>query len=65
MMNRIPQDSFPIRKVWVEIEQAWLDDFWKLITPADFDFEKFNLGRSDEFPKIVQPCLFDFHPNDK
>ena len=23
MLERIPQDSFPVRKVWTEIEQAW------------------------------------------
>lgn len=44
MMNRIPKDSFPVRKVWNEIEQAWRDDFWKLITPAKMDFLRIKVG---------------------
>jgi type I restriction enzyme R subunit len=44
MMNRIPQDSFPVRKVWAEIEQAWQGAFWKLITPAKLDFLKIKIG---------------------
>lgn len=44
MMNRIPQDSFPVRKVWNEIEQAWRDDFWKLITPAKMEFLRIKVG---------------------
>jgi type I restriction enzyme R subunit len=44
MMNRIPQDSFPVRKVWDDIEQAWQDGFWKLITPAKIDFLRIKVG---------------------
>ena len=32
MLERIPvQDSFPIRKVWAEIEPAWADTFWTFV----------------------------------
>jgi type I restriction enzyme R subunit len=44
MMNRIPQDSFPVRKVWDDIEQAWQDGFWKLITPAKIEFLRIKVG---------------------
>ena len=38
MLQRIPQDSFPVRKVWMEIERAWSDDFWQHLTPAKLEF---------------------------
>lgn len=44
MLDRIPQDSFPVRKVWREIEQAWLDSFWTLPTPTKIDFLRLNVG---------------------
>ncbi len=44
MLDRIPQDSFPVRKVWTEIEQAWQDSFWTLITPAKIDFLRLKVG---------------------
>jgi len=30
---------------------------------ADFDFEKFNFGRRDEFPEIVLPGLVNLAPD--
>jgi type I restriction enzyme R subunit len=44
MLDRIPQDSFPVRKVWLEIEQAWQDNFWTLITPAKIEFLRLKVG---------------------
>ncbi len=44
MLNRIPQDSFPVRKVWREIEQAWEDGFWTLVTPAKINFLRVKVG---------------------
>jgi type I restriction enzyme R subunit len=44
MLDRIPQDSFPVRKVWTEIEQAWDDSFWTLITPAKIEFLRLKVG---------------------
>jgi type I restriction enzyme R subunit len=44
MLERIPQDSFPVRKVWREIEQAWEDGFWTLITSARIDFLRVRVG---------------------
>ena len=44
MLDRIPQDSFPVRKVWTEIEQTWLDGFWTHITPVKIDFLRLKVG---------------------
>ena len=44
MLHRIPADSFPVRKVWAEVEPAWRDDFWKLITPAKLDFLRLRVA---------------------
>jgi type I restriction enzyme R subunit len=44
MLDRIPQDSFPVRKVWAEIEPAWEDGFWTLLTPARIDFLRLKVG---------------------
>jgi len=50
MMNRIPQDSFPVRKVWDDIEQAWQDGFWKLITRRKLNFCGSRSGRYCDSP---------------
>ena len=44
MLDRIPQDSFPVRKVWLEIEQSWQDSFWTLITPVKIEFLRLRIG---------------------
>jgi type I restriction enzyme R subunit len=44
MIARIPVDSFPIRRVWTDIEQAWGEDFWQLVTPAKVDFLRLQIS---------------------
>lgn len=44
MLDRVPEDSFPVRKVWAEIEPAWQDEFWTLITPARIEFLRVKVG---------------------
>ena len=44
MMTRIPRDSFPVKKVWLQIAPAWEDDFWTLITPAKLDFLRLQVA---------------------
>ena len=44
MMARVPRDSFPVRKVWLQVAQAWEDDFWTLITPAKLDFLRLHVA---------------------
>ena len=44
MMDRIPRDSFPVKKVWLQVAPAWEDDFWTLITPAKLDFLRLQVA---------------------
>jgi type I restriction enzyme R subunit len=38
MIARVPNESFPVKKVWLQVASAWENDFWKLITPTKLDF---------------------------
>jgi type I restriction enzyme R subunit len=38
MIERIPRDSFPVRKVWTEVESAWTDSFWLHATRERIQF---------------------------
>jgi len=44
MVARVPLDSFPVKKVWLQVGQAWEDDFWTLITLAKMDFLRFHIA---------------------
>jgi type I restriction enzyme R subunit len=44
MVGRVPCDSFPVKKVLSDIEQAWEDAFWTLLTPAKIDFLRLKVG---------------------
>jgi type I restriction enzyme R subunit len=44
MMTRVPRDSFPVKKVWLQVAPAWEDDFWALITPARLDFLRLHVA---------------------
>ena len=44
MVARVPGDSFPVKKVWLQVGQAWEDDFWTLITPARLDFLRLHVA---------------------
>ncbi len=44
MMARVPRDSFPVKKVWLQVAPAWEDDFWRLITPAKLDFLRLHVA---------------------
>ncbi len=44
MMARVPQDSFPVKKVWLQVSPAWQDDFWTLITPTKLDFLRLHVA---------------------
>ena len=43
-MVRIPRDSFPVKKVWLQVAPAWEDDFWTLITPTKLDFLRLQVA---------------------
>ena len=44
MISRIPTESFPVRKVWGEIEEAWNESFWIYITLAKINFLGLKVG---------------------
>jgi type I restriction enzyme, R subunit len=44
MMARVPRDSFPVKKVWLQVAQAWEDDFWTFITPSKLDFLRLHVA---------------------
>jgi type I restriction enzyme R subunit len=44
MLERIPQDSFPVKKAWVQIADAWKDDFWQLVTPKKSEFLRLQVA---------------------
>jgi type I restriction enzyme, R subunit len=44
MLDRIPQDSFPVKKAWVQIADAWKDDFWQLVTPKKSEFLRLQVA---------------------
>jgi len=44
MMARVPLDSFPVKKLWMQVALAWEDDFWTLITPAKLDFLRLHIA---------------------
>jgi type I restriction enzyme, R subunit len=44
MLDRVPRDSFPVKKVWMQIAQAWEDDFWQLVTPAKVEFLRLKVA---------------------
>ena len=43
-IGRIPQESFPVKKVMHEVESAWNDDFWNLMTPAKAEFLRLKVA---------------------
>jgi type I restriction enzyme R subunit len=44
MVGRVPRDSFPVKKVWLQIAHVWEDDFWTLISPAKLDFLRLHVA---------------------
>ncbi len=44
MIERIPVKSFPVCKVWAEIEQAWSDAFWSFLTKDKIAFLRLKVG---------------------
>ncbi|MFZ0680267.1 DEAD/DEAH box helicase family protein [Candidatus Binatus sp.] len=44
MVARVPRDSFPVKKVWLQVAPAWEDDFWTLITPVKLDFLRLQVA---------------------
>jgi type I restriction enzyme R subunit len=43
-IERIPRESFPVKKVLHEVDSAWKDEFWNLMTPAKADFLRLKVA---------------------
>ncbi|MDR3577852.1 MAG: DEAD/DEAH box helicase family protein [Anaerolineaceae bacterium] len=41
---RIPRDSFTVKKVLPEIEEAWQENFWGYLTTSKLDFLRLKVG---------------------
>jgi len=44
MIALIPTDSFSVKRIYPEIEQAWDDGFWRYLTPDKVAFLRFKVG---------------------
>lgn len=44
MLQRVPVDSFPVRKVWTQVEGAWSDGFWLGLTKDKLEFLRVRVG---------------------
>ena len=44
MIALIPTDSFSVKRIYPEIEQAWDDGFWRYLTPDRVAFLRFKVG---------------------
>lgn len=43
-LKRIPRDSFPVKKVWPEIAEAWDDSFWNYVTSNKIEFLRLKVA---------------------
>ena len=43
-LKRIPRDSFPVKKVWPEIAEAWEDSFWNYLTNDKIEFLRLKVA---------------------
>lgn len=44
MLALIPQEAFPVKRVWPEIERAWGDPYWSYLTVASLEFLRTQVG---------------------
>lgn len=43
-MAQIPLDSFAVRRVYPQIEEAWKDSFWRFVSAANIEFLRLKVG---------------------
>ena len=57
MVNRIPQDSFQVKKILPQISQVWEDSYWKFWSQNKLDFLRVKIAPLLRFvPDVdVQP----------
>jgi type I restriction enzyme R subunit len=44
MLDRVPTDSFLVRKAWPDVETAWTDDFWSHLSLDRLDFLRLKVA---------------------
>ena len=43
-IKQIPLDTFAVRRIYPQIEEAWNDSFWRFISPSSLDFLRTKVG---------------------
>ena len=59
-LKRIPRVSFPVKKVWVEIAEAWTDEFWNYITADKVEFLRLKVAPLLRFAASVDVAAETF-----
>lgn len=44
MLELVPLDSFPVRKVWPDIEAAWSEEFWSFMTTERLSYLRLQVA---------------------
>jgi type I restriction enzyme R subunit len=60
MIGRIPTQSFPVRKVWNEVERAWTDAFWGYISDDKVQLLRVRVGPLLRFASDVDVAAETF-----
>lgn len=60
MIQRISIESFPVRKVWDQVETAWSEGFWLMLTPSKIEFLRLNIGPLLRYVPKVDPAAEGF-----
>jgi type I restriction enzyme R subunit len=60
MLNRVPRDSFPVRKVWGEIDEAWSGQFWTILTQDKINLLRLKVGPLLRFASDVDVAAETF-----
>jgi type I restriction enzyme R subunit len=60
MLDRIPKESFPVRKVWTEIEPTWSDSFWLHVTRERIQFLRLRVAPLLRFAASVDVAAETF-----
>jgi type I restriction enzyme R subunit len=60
MIGRIPTPSFPVRKVWGDVQGAWADDFWQYLSDDKVQMLRFRVGPLLRFASDVDVAAETF-----
>jgi type I restriction enzyme, R subunit len=60
MLSQVETDSFPVRKMWHDIEAAWENGFWLFMTEAKLDYLRINVAPVLRFVPSVEVASATF-----